>query len=215
MIVGMPVYHGTDVLDVCGPLEMFTWAQYEVLLVAEHPGIVGFTGGLRVDVTMSFEAAPQFDVLWVPGGTPNAIAAQTGDPKRTYLDFLLEQSLRAQYITSVCDGALLLAAAGLLDGHTATTHWEFLPCFARFPKVTVAPGYPRYVVSGNRVVTGGGVSSGLDESLELIKMISGEAAAEQVQLSTQYFPRPPVHATIPGAEKCPVPDVPIPPIRKT
>jgi hypothetical protein len=90
------------------------------------------------------------------------------------IGFLQRHSATAHLTVSVCEGALLLAAAGLLDGYRATTHWAFRDCLARFPRIDVAPYYPRYVVDGNRI-TGGGISSGLDEAL----------------LNVQYNPRPP------------------------
>ena len=138
MLIGMPVYEGVDLLDVTGPYEMFGWADLEVRLFAEAPGLVASRSGLSIQVTAGFDNAPAFDVLWVPGGDPNALARLMGDPKRVYLDFLLKQSAHARYVSSVCEGALLLAAAGLLDGYEATTHWAFIPCFAeRFPKVRI------------------------------------------------------------------------------
>jgi transcriptional regulator GlxA family with amidase domain len=104
----------------------------------------------------------------------------------------------------VCEGALLLARAGLLDGHQATTHWNFVECLKRFPKIQVDTTHQRYILSGNRL-TGGGISSGLDESLMLIQLLFGTTTALDVQLSTQYFPRPPVSGSIPfGTPACPV-----------
>jgi cyclohexyl-isocyanide hydratase len=101
---------------------------------------------------------------------------------------------------------MLLAAAGLLDGYRATTHWEFLSCFPQhFPKVIVAPGHPRFVHDGNRL-TGGGISSGLDEALKLIELLAGSELARQVQQSTQYYPDPPVSSAIPPSPaQCPIP----------
>jgi transcriptional regulator GlxA family with amidase domain len=213
MLIGMPVYEGVDLLDVTGPYEMFGWADLEVRLFAEAPGLVASRSGLSIQVTAGFENAPAFDVLWVPGGDPNALARLMGDPKRVYLDFLLKQSAHARYVSSVCEGALLLAAAGLLDGYEATTHWAFIPCFAeRFPKVKVVAGHPRYCLDRNRL-TGGGISSGLDEALALIELLKGTSTAQSVQQSTQYYPRPPVTSEIPEATSCPVPSVTIPPPR--
>jgi len=131
---------------------------------------------------------------------------------KAYLRFLQTRSRTATYVTSVCEGALLLASAGLLDGHRATTHWAFIPCLRRFPRIRVVAGYPRFVVNRIRrpkgktryVVTGGGISSGLDEALQLIKVIAGRKVAEGVQSSTQYFPQPPVHGRIPPATSCPL-----------
>lgn len=202
--VGIPVYDKVDLLDVAGPLEFFTWADLSVELVASTPGLVATRTGLQLATTQTFTEAPAYDVLWVPGGDPDALAMLIDDPKRTYLAFLIEQSKSARFVCSVCEGAMLLAAAGLLDGYQATTHWQFIPCFEKyFPKVQVVPGYPRFVVDKNRL-TGGGISSGLDEALELIRMIKGEKIAVDVQQTTQYFPNPPVHGSIPGAKSCPL-----------
>jgi transcriptional regulator GlxA family with amidase domain len=213
MLIGMPVYEGVNLLDVTGPYEMFGWADLDVRLFAEAPGLVTCRGGLSIEVTAGFKNAPAFDVLWVPGGDPNALARLMGDPNRVYLDFLLKQSAHARYVSSVCEGALLLAAAGLLDGYEATTHWAFIPCFAeRFPKVKIVAGHPRYCLDRNRL-TGGGVSSGLDEALALIELLKGTSTAQSVQQNTQYYPRPPVTSEIPEAKSCPVPSVTIPPPR--
>ena len=96
---------------------------------------------------------------------------------------------------------LALARAGLLDGHAATTHWAFVACLQRFPNIQVDTTHQRYIVSGNRL-TGGGISSGLDEALQLISLLFGTTAAMSVQVTTQYFPRPPVAGVIPSTPKC-------------
>lgn len=206
MKIGIPVYDQVDVLDVCGPFEMFDWAGYDIDLVAAQPGMKRFRSkGFPYSVTQGFADAPDYDAIWVPGGEPDALAAIIDDPKRTFLDFLVRQASRARMMCSVCDGAMLLAAAGLLDGYEATAHWEFLNCFPeRFPKVKLAPGNPRFVHDRNRL-TGGGVSSGLDTALKLIELLSGRALAEQVQIHTQYYPDPPVSSVIPPSLACPLP----------
>jgi transcriptional regulator GlxA family with amidase domain len=211
MLVGMPMYDGVDMLDVTGPYEMFSWAGLNVQLCAKQPGLVTCRGGLCVHVATPFVDAARFDVLWVPGGDPDALAREMGDPERCYLDFLLRQSVGARYVASVCEGALLLAAAGLLDGYTVTTHWAFIPCLAeRFPAVKVATGHPRFCLDRDRM-TGAGISAGLDEALELIQILKGTEVAQSVQQTTQYYPRPPVTSEIPVATSCPVPPVTIPP----
>lgn len=206
MLIGIPVYDGVDMLDVTGPYEMFSWAaDIEVCLVAPRAGPVACRGGLKILVETGFAQSAKFDVLWVPGGDPAALAGLIEDPQRLYLDFLIRQSEHARYVCSVCEGALLLAAAGLLDGYEVTTHWAFTPCLTdRWPKVKVAPGHPRFVLDRDRL-TGGGISSGLDEALELIRLLKGEAAAQSVQQTTQYYPKPPVSSRIPQATSCPVP----------
>jgi cyclohexyl-isocyanide hydratase len=115
-----------------------------------------------------------------------------------YMDFVRARGPRAQWVTSVCMGGLVLGAAGLLDGYKATTHWAFLSCLALFPKVKLEPHdphkknqhYPRWVVDRNRL-TGAGVSSCLDEALVLVSLLKGDLAAEQTQLTVQYAPTPP------------------------
>jgi transcriptional regulator GlxA family with amidase domain len=214
MKIGIPVYYGFDMLDVTGPWEMFYWAKLfaeaakdlEVYLCAETPGLILNNYGLGIDVTNSFAAAPQFDVLWVPGGAPDALAwLMYHEPGQTYLKFLQKQASGATYVCSVCEGAMLLAQAGLLDGYTVTTHWAFVPCFQqRFPKVQLADGFPRFQLDRNRL-TGGGISSGLDESLELLTLLYGQGVAEIAQQNTQYYPDPPVSSAIPQTASCPVP----------
>jgi transcriptional regulator GlxA family with amidase domain len=144
---------------------------------------------------------PALDVLWVPGGDPDALATIMKNPDSQYLQYLRQVAAGAKWVCSVCEGALLLARAGLLDGHAATTHWAFVECLQRFPAIEVDTTHQRFVVSGNRL-TGGGISSGLDEALELIFLLFGEESAKEVQVSTQYFPQPPVMGVIPSTPRC-------------
>jgi cyclohexyl-isocyanide hydratase len=206
MIIGIPVYDDVDMLDVTGPFEMFEWAGFEIDLLAEHKGMKKFRSGFRFEVTKSFSDARAYDAIWVPGGDPKALAHIIDDPRQAYINFLIAQAASTQMVCSVCEGAMLLAAAGLLDGYYATTHWAFIPCFAeRFRNVLVADGHPRFVLDRNRL-TGGGISSGLDEALMLIQLLAGTVAAQQVQQQTQYYPNPPVDSAIPPApSSCPIP----------
>ena len=84
MLIGIPVYGDVNLLDVTGPYEMLSWAGLDVQLFAETPGLVACRGGLSIQVTKAFEHAPAFDVIWVPGGDPDALARLMGDPKRIY-----------------------------------------------------------------------------------------------------------------------------------
>jgi transcriptional regulator GlxA family with amidase domain len=190
--VVIPVYPGVDLLDVAGPFEMFYWTQaLAVQVVAQHKGLITCGSGLTLYVDRTFAEAEPDAALWTPGGDPAALVAIMDDPKRTYLRFLQHQARQAPIVASVCEGALLLAAAGLLDGYSATTHWAFVPCLKdRFPKVKVVDDHPRFVRNRNRL-TGAGISSGLDEALELVTILLGQAAAEDVQQTTEYFPAPP------------------------
>src|ERR1700709_953885 len=129
MLIGMPLYNQVNMLDVTGAYEMFRWAKFTVELVAETPREIACAGGLKIRVDKGFKDAGAYDVLWVPGGTAADIAVLMNEPERTFLDFLIAQAERPglRYLTSVCEGSLLLAAAGLLDGYKATTHWAFYP----------------------------------------------------------------------------------------
>jgi transcriptional regulator GlxA family with amidase domain len=208
--IAIPIYEGVDLMDVAAPYEMFNWMGFYwkersvvVELVESAGRAVKTRDGLKLTPDRSFDdyrqQRLQADLLWVPGGGPQALQKMMQDSR--YLNFLRGQSAAASYVTSVCEGALLLASAGLLEGYSATTHWGYIPCLKAFKGIKVADGYPRYVVDRNRV-TGGGISSGLDEALELIARVSSYEIAKQVQLMTQYFPKPPFDGDIPGADKC-------------
>ncbi|GAB1720475.1 MAG: transcriptional regulator [Nitrosospira sp.] len=206
MILGIPVYEGVNLLDVAGPWEMFNWVDkkfgLETLIISQDGHPVTAVNGFHFNADVSFDNAPPLDILWVPGGSSDALSGIMKDPASPYLAYLQQIAAAAKWVCSVCEGALLLARAGLLDGHQATTHWDALKCLQRFPEIDVVLTHPRWVVSGNRL-TGGGISSGLDESLQLITLIYGPEAAAEVQLITEYFPNPP-NFVIPAAEDCPI-----------
>jgi transcriptional regulator GlxA family with amidase domain len=205
MKLGIPVYEGVDLLDVAGPYEMFKWVDpskdLDTVILSEDGGPVTSVNGLRFEAHSSFAKTSALDVLWVPGGLPENLAKMMSDPDSAYFTYLRQVAAGAKWVCSVCEGALLLARAGLLDGHQATTHWAFVRCLQEFPKIDVDTGNPRFVISGNRL-TGGGISSGLDEALKLIELLFDEATAIDVQQTTQYFPQPPVSGTIPPAPDC-------------
>lgn len=209
--IGIPLYQGVEPLDVVGAYEVFTemgqmvenTCTVNVYLLAEDPGVITTRLGMYLLPHRTFSQIDHLDLLWVPGGSSEALSHLVrGGP---YLDALRRWASTAKYVTSVCDGAMLLAAAGLLDGYRATTHWAYYPCFASFPQITpVQPDgdeWPRIVVDGNRI-TGGGVSSALDEALAIVEILFGTRVAEKVQVDIQYFPKPPVNGTIPRPTKC-------------
>jgi transcriptional regulator GlxA family with amidase domain len=197
----MPVYDAVDMLDVTGPYEMFRWAGIDVDLVAEKAGLHKFRDGFSFRVDKTFAQAGKYDALWVPGGDPPALS-QIINANGAFLDFLRKQEGKVKYLCSVCEGAMLLAGAGLLDGYEATTHWYFIACLCKyFPNVKIADGHPRFCLDRDRL-TGGGISSGLDEALKLIELLKGVDTAKQVQQSTQYYPDPPVRSEIPNECEC-------------
>lgn len=209
MRIVIPVYDQVDMLDVCGPCEMFHWAKFEVDLVAEKPGEVRFNSGLVLQVSTGLGPAKPAHALWVPGGEPKALARIIAKgEKSAYLGFLKDQAAQSRWVCSVCEGALLLAAARLLDGFQVTTHWAFIPyLIAYHPGVRVSDGHPRFVIDRNRI-TGGGISSGLDEALKLIELLAGREAAISVQQVTQYYPEPPVASAIPNVIETGMPPPP-------
>lgn len=210
MIIGIPVYNGVDLLDVTGPHEVFSWIdddQLDIRLLAEEPHnpiVTRGKYGLSINVTHSFAEEQQLDVIWVPGGDPPELARLMRGG--AYLDFLNAQAEGAQWVCSVCEGALLLAAAGLLKGHAATTHYYFKPCLATYDDVTVVPGYPRFHRDRNRL-TGGGISSGLDEAFELVRLLKGTEAAKTIARITQYYPVAPYPQQLQDPPGCEYPDL--------
>lgn len=219
----IPIYDRVNLFDVTSACEMFYWmGQFwterpvTLNLVEAEGRVVETLAGPKLTPDRSFayyrgedgEPKRQAQLIWVPGAANETTQKMLGDAD--YIDFLREQATGAEYVTSVCEGAMLLAQAGLLDGYSATTHWAMVPCLATFKDVKVAAEHPRYVVDDNRI-TGGGISSAIDESLKIISLVAGESVAESVQVVTQYFPEPPVKGTIPGAA-CDI-EIPPPPVK--
>jgi transcriptional regulator GlxA family with amidase domain len=212
----IPIYDGVDFMDVAGASELFHWYKeatkstqhVKVYLVAKRKEKVEAITGAILYPNKSFKDLPAADLLWVPGGSSEALSGLMYG-KKHYLNYLQQIAASAKWVTSVCEGALLLAQAGLLNGYQATTHWAFMNCLRQYPEITVVEeGHPRYVIDRNRI-TGAGISSGLDEALAIVQLLSGTEIAQSVQLTTQYFPKPPVMGTIPAAGDCPVKKPPL------
>jgi cyclohexyl-isocyanide hydratase len=196
--VGIPLYATFDSLDVLGPFQTFTFAGMDRHLVAATCDAVESFEGVHILPDETFDNCPQLDVLFVPGSSdPVSVLLQGHLGNNAYLDFLIRQAAGAQMVCSVCTGALLLGGAGLLQGHTVTTHWAFKDVLKLFPGVTVVDDYRRYVQSGNRL-TGAGISSGLDAALYLVSLLYGVDVARRGQLAMQYNPRPAFHCGDPG-----------------
>jgi cyclohexyl-isocyanide hydratase len=186
--IGFVLFPKLTQLDLTGPFEVFgRVSDAQVLLVGQ--GEARSDTGLVLRPDSSFAAAPQLDVLCVPGG-PGVNAAMEDD---AVLAFLRSQAERASWVTSVCTGALVLGAAGLLRGYRATTHWLSLDLLAGFGAIPVRE---RVVVDRNRI-TGGGVTAGIDFGLRLAAELRGEKAAKEIQLMMEYDPAPPYDAGSP------------------
>lgn len=189
--IGALVFPGFELLDLAGPLDLFARApETRVVAIAKAPGLCEPDLAPAIKPDHSFADAPPFDILFVPGG--HGIGAACADDET--LDFIAARGRDAEYVTSVCTGALLLGVSGLLDGYEATTHWRYHDLLALFGAVPVA----RRVVRDRNRITGGGVTAGLDFGLALVAALRGDAAAERIQLGLEYDPEPPLHAGHPS-----------------
>jgi len=184
-------------LDMTGPLQVFArlpGARIELAWADLDP--VPTDAGFSIVPTTTFTDAPQADILMVPGGQ-GAFDLLEDDAA---LDFVRRQAAGARFVTSVCTGAFVLAAAGLLEGRRATTHWASHPMLSI---LGVEPVHQRVVRDGN-IFTGGGVTSGIDFALTVAAEVAGRAAATRAQLALEYDPRPPFQAGSPsGADTDP------------
>ena len=190
--IGMLVFPGMTVLDLIGPQQFFAVAPGRTtqLLWKTRDPVVS-DSGVPILPTATFDDAPEeLEVLFVPGGFQGT-AATIEDPD--VLAFVASRGQRATYVTSVCTGALILGAAGLLQGYQATTHWAYHDLL---PLVGAEPVKARVVADRNRI-TGGGVTSGIDFGLTLLARLAGEDYARGWQLGTEYDPHPPFDAGTP------------------
>lgn len=188
--IGFLVFPGITQLDMTGPFEVFARIPgANVHLAWKNLDPVRSDTGLILTPTATFETFPALDVICIPGG-PGVNALLNDEDAKA---FVRKQAGRARYVTSVCTGALLLGAAGLLDGYKAATHWaarEFLKSFGATPVDT------RVCVDRNRI-TGGGVTAGIDFGLALAAELIGRQNAEGIQLFMEYNPAPPFNAGSP------------------
>lgn len=188
MQVAVVLYRGFTALDMVGPFEVLAFLPgIEMVLVAEHPGVVvDETGLLGVTAAAGLDEVPRPDVVVVPGG-PGSTGQMTDGALHEWLRTVDRTST---WTTSVCTGSLILAAAGLLAGRRATTHWLAVDQLAGFGVTAVEE---RVVVDGH-YVTGAGVSAGIDMALTLAGRLAGDHAAQLRQLSIEYAPQPPYDA---------------------
>jgi len=189
--IGIFLYERVEDLDFCGPLEVLQIAasvrgqreqkpDWHVFTVAEEPHLLKTSGELLIQPTYSFQDHPPIDLLLFPGG---AVDFQL--EKSTVIEWVRKVTQNTQLNTSVCNGAFLLGEAGLLDGHTATSHWSEIDRLAeRYPKTTVRRDV-RWVDEGN-LVTSAGISAGIDMSLHLVERLAGRELAEKIARYMEY-----------------------------
>jgi cyclohexyl-isocyanide hydratase len=160
------------------------------LIWKSRESVVSSTG-LRLEPNSTFEDCPQLDVVCVPGGVGvNPLLVD-----EEVLDFLRRQAATARFVTSVCTGALVLGAAGLISGKRATTHWASHDLLAAFGAI---PTQARVVRDG-ALMTGGGVTAGIDFALALVAELAGLETAQAIQLQLEYAPEPPFEAGTPSS----------------
>jgi len=178
-------------LDLAGPMTAFNIMPADIHLVAKTMAPIATDVGIPLMPTVTLAQCPaNVDILFVPGGLARTTAAMNDAET---VEFARDCGTRAHFVTSVCTGALLLGAAGLLVGYDATSHWyvrDLLPLMGAKLKTD------RVVVDRNRI-TGGGVTAGLDFGLEIARQIRGEDAARLIQLLLEYNPKPPLAAGSP------------------
>jgi len=182
--IGMLLFPGLTQIDLTEPCEVFSrMPDTTVHVVAKRLEPVRSERGLMLVPTVTCADCPPLDVLVVPGG-PGQHQAMHDE---VLLEFLRRQAAQAEYVTAVCTGALLLGAAGLLDGYRATTHRLSMPLLEIYGAIPVER---RVVIDRNRV-TASGCTAGLDFALTLAAMLAGDAVAQQIQLQLEYCPVPP------------------------
>jgi transcriptional regulator GlxA family with amidase domain len=184
--IAIVVYPGFTALDFIGPYEVLrNVPDAEVRFVWHEPGpIAADSGVLLVGATHTFDETPAPDVLLIPGGMTTFEHAR--DEK--LLDWVRRVHATTTWTASVCSGSLILAAAGLLSGRRATSHWMVLPMLRTFG---VTPVGDERIVSDGKLLTAAGVSAGIDLGLWLAGQLAGAARAEAVQLVIEYDPQPP------------------------
>ncbi|MGO2489858.1 MAG: DJ-1/PfpI family protein [Pseudomonas helleri] len=196
--VAMLIHPRMALLDLVGPQTILRILGCDIYLVAKTLDPVSTDVGISVTPDITFDHCPNdLDVLFVPGGLMGSLVAM--EDQQT-LSFLADRGASAKYVTGVCTGGLVLAAAGLLKGYRATAHWGVVDLL---PLMGAVHERGRVVHDRNRL-TGGGVTAGLDFGLTLASQLCGEDAAKHVQLIIEYSPEPPFHSGTPeevGAER--------------
>ncbi len=194
--VGIVIFDDIEVLDFCGPFEVFSVTRldeskrreepspFEVKLIAQNGGQVRTSGGMRVSADYGFENSPRLDILCVPGGW--GTRRELDNP--LMLSWLCKRAEEVELVTSVCTGSMLLGFAGLLEGRRATTHWRSLEWMAQsFPRTKVI--HDQRVVDDGSLISSAGISAGIDMALTVVKRYCGEAVARATARHMEYpFP---------------------------
>lgn len=187
MEIALLAFDGMTALDAVGPAQVLAFLPgATVRWVAAEPGARRTDAGASIVAENALAAVPHPDVILVPGGLD--VRPVMSDAR--VLDWLRAAHVTSRWTTSVCTGALVLGAAGLLEGRRATTHWAMLDRLGRFGATPVSE---RVVIDG-KTITAAGVSAGIDMALQLAAHLAGDAVARGIQLAIEYAPEPPFDA---------------------
>lgn len=186
LTIVIPIYHGVTQLDFTGPHQFFSRLPDTQVIVASVNAEAVSADNLVFSGLQDLMQIHQCDVLCVPGGVGCTDAMASAD----YMKKIRELATSARYVTSVCTGSLILAAAGLLRGKRAACHWAWRDQLALFG---ATPDDARVVKDGN-IITGGGVTAGIDFALTLIGELFDHQTAQMIQLGLEYAPQPPFDA---------------------
>lgn len=189
--IGGLIFPDLDQCDFTGPFEVLSRIPNSTFhTLWKDKNVVRDMRGMQLVADTSFEDAPQLDVLLIPGGYGQEVVASDQE----VLTFIRDQAKHCRYIYSVCTGALICGAAGLLHGRKVTTHWtamEVLPLYGAIPMAN-------RVVIDDKYVSAGGVTSGIDGSLVLAALLCGDQVAQELQLYMAYDPQPPFDSGSPA-----------------
>lgn len=190
--VGILIFDDVEVLDFCGPFEVFSTARpagtrddsqklFNVVIIAEEQRTISCRGGLLVVPHATIDQHPPLDILVVPGG--QGTRRERKNPR--LLDWIAQQCQQISLVTSVCTGAFLLAERGLLDQRRATTHWASVEWMrSEYPTITMIDN--ARVVDEGKIITSAGVSAGIDMSLYVVSRLAGAEAAQWTARFMEY-----------------------------
>lgn len=194
MQIAIVLFDKLTALDAIGPYAVLAMLPgHSIDFVASRRGsVVDDRGALTLRATRAFDEFDDPDIVVVPGGFITRRMMLAGDP---VIDWVRRVHPQTTWTTSVCTGALMLGAAGVLDGLRATTHWS---AYDELASLGAKPDQERVIVHPDqRIITGAGVSAGIDMALYLVQQLDGDAAAQRIQLGMEYDPQPPFDAGSP------------------
>ncbi len=202
---GILIFDDVEVLDFCGPFEVFSVTRlneekrleepspFGIMLVAETDRLVTATGGMRVAPHCTIDTCPPLDILLVPGG----LGTRKELTNSRLLAWIGERAAKAEILASVCTGSMLLGKAGLLKGRRATTHWAMLDWMREsFPETTVERGL--HVVEDGNIFTSAGISAGIDCALLIVARYFGEETARATARRMEYAYPGSLERRVPG-----------------